>query len=169
MVVAPFTATAAVVVGGYLLLRGVVRLFRRKVVITSSPPTFVERSELPAQPLITSKDIRLRRALAAVERAVTFAKKVTASVQKATVALSRELTDGAKSVCHRVCAVYVLSKTFWGDIVRALFSPAAARAILARQHTRVSVVSTEVLGLLKPFLKSRPRNRDSIVIPAIAA
>jgi hypothetical protein len=169
MVVDPFTAAAGLVVGGYLLVRGVVRLFRRKVVIASPPPTLVATTEIPAQPLIVSKDITLRRTLAAVERAVTFAKKVTASVQKATVALSHELTNGAKSVCHRVCAVYVFSKTFLGDIVRALFSPAAARAILARQHTRLSVVSTEVLGLLKPFLKSRPRNRDSIIIPAIAA
>lgn len=168
MVVDPFTATVGLVVGGYLLVRGVLGLFKRKVVVTSAPRTVVATTEIPAQPLIVSKDIAFRRALTAVKRAVTFAKKVTTFVQNATVALSRGLTSGTESVWQYIRFVCVFSKTFLGDIVHALFSPAVARAMLARRHTRLLVVSAQVFGLLKPFLKGRPRNRDTIT-PVIAA
>lgn len=162
----PFAAAASLVAAGYVVLRGVVRLFRRKVVVTSRPPTVAATGESARLPLVASKDVVLSCSLTVVKNAATFAKKVAASVQEATVALSRGLINRAKSVWYHVRAVYISSKAFFGVIVRAVFSTDAASAILARKHTRLLVVSREVTGLLKPFLKSHPRNRDAI-IPAI--
>jgi hypothetical protein len=164
MVVDPFTAAAAgVVVGGYFLVRGLVRLFRRKAVDVPHP-TGAAKSEIPMPPRVAPKKVAVSLAATAVQRGVTVALKVASSVAETAVAFSRGVTKCAKSVGHRVRAAVAFSKAF----LRALFSPASPRVILASQHTELLVVSMEVLGLLKPFLKNHPRNRDTIV-PAIAA
>jgi hypothetical protein len=175
MVVDPFTAAAAgVVVGGYFLVRGLVRLFRRKTVDVPRP-TGAARSEIPIPPPVALKEVAVSPAAIDVQRPVTVALKVASSVLETVVevassvvetavALSRGVTKCAKFVRHRLRAAVACSKAF----LRAVFSPASPRVILASQHIELLVVSLEVLGLLKPFLKSHPRNRDTIV-PAIAA
>jgi hypothetical protein len=164
MVVDPFTCAAAgVAVGGYFLVRELVRLFRRKA-LDVPHPTAAAKSEIPMPPPVAPKELAVSPAATAVLRVVTAASKVASSVAETAVAFRSGVTKCAKSVGHRVRAAVAFSKAF----LRALFSPASPRVILASRHTELLVVSMEVLGLLKPFLKNHPRNSDTIV-PAIAA
>ncbi len=109
MVVDPFTAAAAgVVVGGYFLVRGLVRLFGPKAADVAHPTA--AKAEIPMSPPVAPREVVVAPAPAAVQRGVTIALKVASSVVETAVVLSRGVNTRVKAVGHSVHDAVAFSK-----------------------------------------------------------
>ena len=92
--------------------------------------------------------------------AVRWAKRV-AVVMRAVLRRARVFARSVAIVAHRL---YAAAKTLWRELVKPFVLPVPK----IDSRPEFLVVSEEVAGLIKPFLKHPPRNRDAIA-PALAA
>lgn len=105
--------------------------------------------------------------MAITRKAVQFAKCVAVVARagyRGAVAVARWGMVFARRAARVAHGLYAAATTF----CRGLFNTFVPRTPKIVLRPEFLVVSEEVVGLIKPFLKHHPRNRDAIA-PALAA